>query len=40
MTYGPVRGSCSYTNQVYQHRSQEASDHFLQVATVPLPPVA
>jgi hypothetical protein len=25
---------------VYQHRSQEASDHFLQVATVPLPPVA
>ena len=40
MTYGPVRGSCSYTNQVYQHRSQEASDHFMQVATVPLPPVA
>jgi hypothetical protein len=40
MTYGPVQGSCSYTNQVYQQRSQEASDHFLQVATVPLPPVA
>jgi hypothetical protein len=39
MTYGPVKGSCSYTNQVYQSRSQEASDHFLQVAVLPLPAV-
>lgn len=38
LTYGPVAGSCSYVNRVYQRRPQEASDHFMQVATVPLPP--
>ncbi|HTW14064.1 MAG TPA: hypothetical protein VMF51_02985 [Nocardioides sp.] len=37
LTLGPVKGSCSYRNQVYKRRSQIASDHFLQVATVPLP---
>jgi hypothetical protein len=38
LTYGPVKGSCSYVNRTYQERAQEASDHFMQVATLPLPP--
>ncbi|WP_182526736.1 endonuclease/exonuclease/phosphatase family protein [Nocardioides dongkuii] len=39
LSYGPVQGSCSYRNQAYQRPSQEASDHFLQVATLPLPAI-
>ncbi len=36
MTLGPVKGSCSYVNRAYQSDSQLASDHFMQVATLPL----
>ncbi|WP_244928125.1 hypothetical protein [Nocardioides sp. W7] len=37
LTLGAVKGSCGYRNQVYNRRSQIASDHFLQAATLPLP---
>jgi hypothetical protein len=37
LTLGGVPGSCSFRNQTYQAVSQVASDHFLQVATLPLP---
>jgi len=39
MTLGPVQGSCAYRNQAYTSVSQVASDHFLQVATLPLAPL-
>lgn len=38
MTFGSVRGSCFYENMVFRKRSQASSDHFMQVATLPLPP--
>ena len=38
LTYGTVRGSCQYTNLAYRTADQVASDHFMQVATLPLPP--
>lgn len=36
MSYGAVKGSCGYTNMVPGDASQVASDHFMQVATLPL----
>jgi endonuclease/exonuclease/phosphatase family metal-dependent hydrolase len=36
MTLGPVKGSCGYVNRFYNSLSQVASDHFMQVATLPL----
>jgi len=39
LTLGSAKGSCGYRNQTYGSRSQIASDHFLQLATVPLPPL-
>lgn len=38
MTLGPVQGSCAYRNQAYTTVARVASDHFLQVATLPLAP--
>jgi endonuclease/exonuclease/phosphatase family metal-dependent hydrolase len=38
LTYGSVRGSCSYKNVVFRRPAQASSDHFMQVATLPLPP--
>ncbi|WP_155993225.1 endonuclease/exonuclease/phosphatase family protein [Nocardioides sp. URHA0020] len=38
MTLGSVKGSCSYRNLYYTSKSLIASDHFMQVATLPLPP--
>ena len=35
-TYGGTRGSCRYVNRAYTRPSQTASDHFMQVATVPV----
>ncbi len=37
LTYGTVRGSCAYTNVAYRTPDQVASDHFMQIATLPLP---
>ncbi|MBS4753217.1 hypothetical protein KG112_10425 [Nocardioides sp. zg-ZUI104] len=39
LTYGRVKGSCAYVNRVYGSKSQVASDHFMQVASLPLPPL-
>lgn len=36
MSLGDTKGSCRYVNMAYTHRSKVASDHFMQVATVPL----
>jgi len=36
MSYGAVKGSCFYRNQVPTDASQIASDHFLQLANLPL----
>ena len=36
LTYGGPQGSCGYRNQYYRSASDVASDHFLQVATVPI----
>jgi endonuclease/exonuclease/phosphatase family metal-dependent hydrolase len=36
MTLGDAQGSCRYVNLAYRHASRAASDHFMQVATVPL----
>ena len=38
LTFGAVRGSCGYRNMAYTQRSRVASDHFMQVASLPLPP--
>jgi len=38
LTYGSVRGSCFYRNVVFRRPTQASSDHFMQVATLPLPP--
>lgn len=38
MSLGPVQGSCGYRNQAYTKASRVASDHFLQVASLPLAP--
>ncbi|MBA2952971.1 hypothetical protein GON03_01515 [Nocardioides sp. MAH-18] len=38
LTYGSVRGSCRYVNVVFRRPAQASSDHFMQVATLPLPP--
>lgn len=38
LTYGSVRGSCRYANVAYRSAAEVASDHFMQVATLPLPP--
>jgi endonuclease/exonuclease/phosphatase family metal-dependent hydrolase len=37
MSLGSERGSCAYFNRFYRVRSKAASDHFMQVATLPLP---
>lgn len=39
LTLGPAKGGCGYRNQTYNLLSQLASDHFLQVSSVPLPPL-
>lgn len=36
MSLGPTQGSCRYVNLAYTRSSQAASDHFMQVATLPL----
>lgn len=36
MTYGGVQGSCRYVNMAYRQASRTASDHFMQVATLPV----
>lgn len=36
LTYGGPRGSCGYTNLYFTAKSQTSSDHFMQVASVPL----
>jgi Endonuclease/Exonuclease/phosphatase family len=36
LTYGGTKGSCGYVNRAYTRASQTASDHFMQVATVPV----
>jgi len=38
MTLGPVQGSCGYSNRAYTSAERVASDHFMQVATLPLAP--
>lgn len=38
LTYGSVRGSCFYKNMVFRRPADVSSDHFMQVATLPLPP--
>jgi endonuclease/exonuclease/phosphatase family metal-dependent hydrolase len=40
MSLGLERGSCQYRNRAYRSASNAASDHFMQVATLPLPAVA
>lgn len=37
LTYGPLRGSCFHQNMAYRTVDQVASDHFMQVASLPLP---
>jgi len=39
MSLGPLQGSCGYVNRAYRTASRVASDHFLQVATLPLLPL-
>jgi hypothetical protein len=36
LTYGGTKGSCRYVNRAYTRAAQTASDHFMQVATVPV----
>ncbi len=36
LTLGDAQGSCRYVNRAYRTASRVASDHFMQVATVPL----
>ncbi|SDD98241.1 hypothetical protein [Nocardioides lianchengensis] len=36
LSLGPVKGSCGYRNQIYRKPSRIASDHFMQVAQMPL----
>lgn len=36
MSLGPVQGSCGLWNMAYRHKKDVASDHFMQVATLPL----
>ncbi|SDD98209.1 hypothetical protein [Nocardioides lianchengensis] len=39
LSLGTAKGSCGYRNQTYASADRVASDHFLQVAVLPLPPL-